>query len=188
MRQTRVAVLMAVAILALAGIAQANTIDPDDPQIIIRGAGSGNTILLTGGTANITFGPSQVFTGPGGCLSFTPASKSSDGFDHLVCGVVNLTGTALTGLTFNVSPAFQLPLTLTCSFCTSITHSPDGSVITFLFPVNAIPHNWDFEIELVGFSQGTGIGITPVPEPGTLALLATGLGVLGLRRRRQPAS
>jgi hypothetical protein len=185
MRQTRVAVWMAVAILAFAGVAQASTIDPDDPQIIIRGGGSGNTIFLTGGTANITFGPSQVFSGPGGCFSWTDAVNSSDGFDHLVCGVVNVSGGPLAGLTFNVSPGFQLPLTLVCSFCTSITHSADGSVITFLFPNNSIPNNWDFTIEFVGFAQGSGISFTPVPEPGTLLLLTTGLGVLGLRRRRQ---
>jgi hypothetical protein len=163
-------------------MAQASAID--DPQIIIRGTGSGNTIFLTGGTTSITFGPGQVFNGPGGCFSFTPASQSSDGYDHLVCGVVNQTGSTLGGITFAISPAFQLPLTLVCSFCTSVTATPDGAYITFLFPSGFFQPNDDFQIEFVGFSQGTGIGITPVPEPATLALLATGLGALGLRRRR----
>jgi hypothetical protein len=185
MRKAQLLVLL-VAMVLLAGSTQANSID--DPQIIIRGTGSGNTLFLTSGTTvNITFGPSQVFMGPGGCMSFTPASQSSDGFDHLVCGVVNQTGSTLAGITFAVSPAFQLPLTLVCSFCTSVTATPDGAYITFLFPTGFFQDNDDFEIELVGFSQGTGIGITPVPEPGTIVLLGTGLGALGLFRRKRKA-
>jgi hypothetical protein len=175
---------MAVAVLVFAGAAQAT---PIDPQIIIRGTGSGNTVFLTSGTANIAFGPAAVFPGSGGCFSFTPASQSSDGFDHLVCGFVNQTGGILQGLTINISPAFQLPLNLFCTFCTSLQQTSDGAIATFLFPTGAgaFLNGDDFTIEFVGFSQGTSLGVTPVPEPATLMLMATGLGVLGLRRRKQ---
>lgn len=181
MRSLRVAVVLA-AVAVLAGSVSA---DPIDPQIIIRGTGTGNTIFLTGGTANVTFGPGAVFTGPGGCASFTPASQSTDGFDHLICGVINQTGTDLLGLTFNISPAFQLPLFLICSACSSVTQTTNGAIATFIFPLGFIPDGEDFQIEFVGFSQGTSLNITPVPEPGTLALLATGLGAAVLRRRRK---
>lgn len=193
MRQTRVAVLMAVAVLAVAGVAQANTIDPDDPQIIVRG-GVGGTIHVTSEpfTTVVSFSPSSV--GPGNCNYYVPAGTSTGAppgwvvdpfFDHLGCGVVNQSGSTLYTLIFTINPG-QAPFFASCptNICANVIFDPNGTFA--IFQLIGLTTGNDLFVEFIGFAPNTPINFTAVtPEPGTLALMATGMGALGLLRRRR---
>lgn len=191
MRRTRVAVLMAVAVLALAGAAQANTIDPEDPQIIVRG-GIGGTIHVTSVPFStvISFSPSSV--GPNGCNYYVPAGGTLPGggtdpdFDHLGCGVVNNTSSTIYALIFTINPG-QAPFFASCpiNICSNVIFDPNGTFAIFQL-IGLPPLVGDLFIEFIGFAPDTPINFTAVtPEPGTLALMATGMGALGLIRRRR---
>jgi hypothetical protein len=191
-----VAVWMAVAILAFAGVAQASTIDPNDPQIIVRG-GVGGTIHVTSEPFStvISFSPNSV--GPGACNYYVPAGTSTGAppgwvvdpfFDHLGCGVINQSGSTLYTLIFNINPG-QAPFFADCptTICASVLFDPNGTFA--IFNLIGLGNGDDLFIEFIGFAPDTPITFTAVvPEPGTLALMATGMGALGLLRRRKQAS
>jgi hypothetical protein len=180
--------------MLVAGVANAN---PIDPQIIVRG-GVPPTVHLTGMPVTIAFNASSV--GVGGCNYFYdsasqqvtagtgPLASSLDpNFDHLGCGFVNDTNAPIINMAFTMffpqAPLFvDCPLTI-CSQPAII--DPNGGFATVFL---TIPAGGDLFIDFMGFSQSNSTTIaTNVPEPGTLALLGTGLSALGLWRRRRKA-
>ena len=63
---------------------------------------------------------------------------------------------------------------------------------TFLFstPVPTFPGpNYEFAVDFINFDPGTTLTMTPnpVPEPGSLALLGTGLAAIAARLRKKRA-
>jgi hypothetical protein len=153
-----------------------------DPVIIVRG-GSGSIVLTS--TAPVPL----IFPGNPGCISGSYAVPGPFfGLPWMECVFLNNTGGPITQLTFNINLP-QLPLTLQCAIlCSSFGSTTNGGVATFFFnpPIPTVLPNSEFAVDFINFTQGTSIIVTPnpVPEPGTMALLLTGLGTLALRRKR----
>ncbi|MCL4522304.1 MAG: PEP-CTERM sorting domain-containing protein [Acidobacteria bacterium] len=175
-------ILLCAMILMCAGAAQA---DPIDPVIIVR-SGTGS-IDITSPVVSIGFPTSPgcvssaTYTVPGPYFGMGPA---------LTCVFRNVTGTTITSLTFNITTA-QLPLNLASSIFSSFVATPTGA--TAVFTLGAIPSvgfgNPEFAVDLVGFDPNN-TAVTMVvnaPEPGTLALLGTGLLGIATRLRKKKA-
>jgi hypothetical protein len=130
-----------------------------EPFGMLRAAPGGNFALTS-------FQASQVF-GPGGCL---------------VCGgpgevLLNAISVQVTG--FNVfTQLVQQTFTLTSAFQTfTLSGAAWGNVNRVVFaPVNAASDASAFAIDNINV-------VTTVPEPASIALVATGLGALVARRR-----
>jgi hypothetical protein len=166
------------ALVLVAAPAWANGVN--DPQIIIRGGG-GHTVHLTPGntTTTLSFNNDPRCTPTTGVISnvVVPA---------MTCGVHNATNTDIYVLTFTIIPA-QIPLVV-CPIpanCLPGTWSVNtaGTIATFVF-TNPLPSPGDLYIDFLGFQLGTPIGFdAKTPEPATMLLFASGLGVVALRRR-----
>lgn len=176
MLRMRVVVFLAVILLTSAGAVTAN---PIDPQIIIRQAAGIGSIQMTTNQINID---------PEGKDQADCSTETINGLPGFTCEVRNLTGAPLTSflITFGGS---QPPLGCASNplspniFNTCVTGRNDDF---FLFTGGAIAAGDLFFIDFVNFAQGTIFNATAnVPEPGTLALLGTGLGALGLLKRKR---
>jgi hypothetical protein len=175
MRCSRV-VFAALLVLALAGVAQANTIN--DPVIIVAPPPGGDAILLLPGqlSVNLTFN--------------TDAKCSAPNATSMVCNVINDTNHPLKALSFFFGTPQTLTLTST-SFGTWSQNS-NGTVAKFKF-TPALP---DSEVTgavmtFQGFASGLQFKVmaTRAPEPATFGLLVCGLGALLFQRRaRKPIS
>ena len=185
MKRTSVIVLFAMVLLS-AGAVQADIIDP---VIIVRG-GSG-TIPLYSPNFSLAFpGP----TGQGCTNSLTTAGQFTGvpaGSPMMTCVFMNQSPAPFTNLV--ITFATQGPLTVNCiGLCSSFSGTNDNTATFFFNP--AIPNvpgvypYAEFEITFVAFAPGTSLtGTFNAPEPGTLALLGTGLLGLAARLRKKKA-
>ncbi len=173
-----------VLVLGLASVAQANSLT--DPAIIIGGKNS--AIIFTPGHTSITLTFGQVNQPNGGSCMLGTTKLNNVFLPSMLCGIVNLTGAPLKGFNF----AFSSPQMLTLLVSTKTpglgtwTKNPNGTFATFLF-AHPLPSPGDVAINFVNFATSTPIGVSRVPEPATLTLLASGLGALLVRRRTRRA-
>jgi hypothetical protein len=191
MNRSHTVLIVVALLLVCAGSAQANGIDP---VIIVRG-GSGSIDITSLGTINLTF-PGHV-----GCISGaypadpwppSPAMQQFIGLQSMTCVFKNVTTSQISALTFNITSQTNPTLTLVCDLLCSSTPTANGLLATFILnpPVPGLPANIfyrEFAIDFINFDPGTTIATTFVPEPGTWALLAMGLGALITRRRKAKA-
>lgn len=174
--------LLAVLLVCFAASAAfADTFVPD-PVIIVRG-GQGSINITTPGTIPLTY------LAQPGCTnqSYLIPSLSPTPLPGMECVFKNMLPNAITSMTISITSA-QLPLTLQCALiCSSFTATPTGGLATFVFnpPLPNYPPNFEIAIDFVNFLGGTTFGVTPnpVPEPGTLLLLMTGVSAMAVRRR-----
>lgn len=184
---------MCAMVLLCAGAAQADTIDP---VIIVRG-GKG-TISLTSPSVTL------AFQGEEGCANSTTTPEQyagvPGGMPIMTCVFSNESPAPFANLVITFGAA-QGPLTVDCiGICSSFSGLNDNTA-TFVFdppipnvPIeflsNEFPSNefsdFEFEITFVAFDPATTfIGTFNVPEPGTLALLGTGLLAIATRLRKK---
>ena len=173
--------LLATFLILSVGVAHADGIT--DPQIIIRD-GVATTVVLTSPNTTIT-----VPNNPG-------CHQTTGILNNVVvpiedCGILNATGGPIIAVTFvfTFDPNLN-PLVLGGNIFgqTNFTFDPNTGFTTAIFSVGFIPSPGDFHIEFWNFNPGTtfNVAATVVPEPGTLALLGTGLaGLAGLKRRKR---
>ena len=180
----RVGVMAICALVLLsAGVAQADAIDP---VIIVRG-GTGSINLTTTSI-------SLLFPDPGnqGCANSTTTAGQyagvPAGMPIMTCVFFNNGPAPLTSLVITF-PA-QGPLTVDCiGICSSFSGTNDNRA-TFIFnppiPNTPVFPFKEFEITFVAFGAGTNFaGTFNTPEPGTLALLGTGLLAVASKLRRK---
>jgi len=163
-------VLLALTLLGFTGVAKADSIDP---AVGVQGSGDAST--WTGSVDLIIPSSTSVFLSPAFFLS---SGTITDFFIHSNSGA--LTFTALfpdQGQTVTpTSPTMDAIL----SGFTICPSDPPSCTIFGDFQL-AIVNTTGYDIDLTFSSSNS------VPEPGTLILLGTGLGLLGLRRLRRKA-
>jgi hypothetical protein len=111
---------------------------------------------------------------------------------------ISVSGVGETIYSLTLDAVGVAPSTATCGFLTAsplkdcgVDPLPSGNGTQFSFDVGSIPFHNDFTLSFTGFPSNfdfavqAGTTSTTVPEPGTLALLLTGMGLATLRIRRQ---
>ncbi len=191
MKLTRTLFLVCfVAVFAAA--AHADTALPKDPIIKTGGgdpvpAGIIITSFTISSSTGTSPGTSPCVLDQNGIMTTSPSCF----FENDI--TVNGTGLTIAQLIFDM-PTID-PSTVTCGFLTGSPFSmcgvdslPGGGTQVTFFD-GSIPFHTDFTLDFEGFPAGQKFGGTasPVPEPGTLALLLGGLGAL-LTRCRQRVS
>jgi len=197
MKSLRWAVLLA-AVLVLTNVANADTVDP---AIGVKGnTGIGSQVWGDGagaGSISVFFSPSTPgVTCVGGVCSYT--TLSADAF-FINSGSItdfkySFDQSQSTGFSVAVDSVFNL-LTIVNDIGSSnpIAFLSGGTIVpacidTCTFDSPTIPG--EFLLEASGVTEGTTVTFTsnvpiPTPEPASLGLLLSGLGVLAVRRLRK---
>jgi hypothetical protein len=180
--------------LFAAGWTLASTIQATDPKIIINGGqNSAFALGITDPDFPIT-GLHFQFISPSGTSPGTSPCVIN-GIDDPTCTFTNDSGVTWFTLTFDIEPSGQQP-PFNCetnAFFNSCIFNATGTQVTFLSTIasGGIHVGDTFQVEVDNWEQNTGFAGTanhaPVPEPGTLALIALGIGFIA-RRRRNGAS
>jgi hypothetical protein len=171
------AALVGIVVLAACCLVCADT----DPNIILR---PDPTPVTPIGAAGLTFELSQS----GVC------STSDD--NNFICDFTNSSGANWGALALKVTPNEDILGTLNCSsqftgsdpqFKNCIDLGDFNSSHLFVFNLGTIAGGSGFALEFDGFAEdiNTEVQLKPtlLPEPGTILLLISGLGVTALQRR-----
>lgn len=165
--------MLGMVIAVCAAAAHADSID--DPRIIIRdpvGCPAGGCVVVTGNTFSF-----QVPTSGFGLLHFLNASGGT-------WNTLSLTETGVAAA--NISCAADI------FSCTVLAVGQNGAkiVLTALVPGQGIPNGNSFEVLLSCVNSTCwpanlqfDAAANAVPEPGTMALLLTGVGAIFTRRK-----
>jgi len=175
-RSSAKVILVGIVFALCVSYASANTVNPLDPSIIIRdpvGCPGNNCVVLTSNTWSF-----NVPTGGAGLLHFLNSSGNT---------WTNLVLTELGVAAANVSCQSDV------FSCSVVPFGQNGAqiVLAAVGGLPGIPNGNSFEIILgcANLCWPSGLTFnatanTSVPEPGTMALLLTGVGAIYARRKR----
>jgi hypothetical protein len=167
-------VAAALFLLSIGSVAKADTVT--DPAVGVQGCCDSilwpGTVTLT--ITNNDFTSGGFFINSGMITSFLIHSDTAFIFNSAIAGeTVTPSGVAVTDATLSGFTILPQPIILLAPTALDPTAPP---VITGNFAFRVLNGQGD----VLTFS-------TPVPEPGTMILLGTGLSALGLRRLRRKA-